>query len=240
MVKIELENICLKYPAARSSGLKQKIANILKNKQSPAQVRYQLNNISFSLCAGQRMAVLGPNGSGKTTLLSVLSGVHEPNYGSLIIYGKRSSFIQISAGMNHLMTGEENVKLNGMYRAIGKSSIDSFVDTVQRFSDLGDWFYQPIKTYSSGMQVRLAFAMSTEANCEVLIMDEWLGAGDRAFIDKATERMNLLAMNAKILILATHSMALAREWCNCAILMDQGSGIYYPDVEDAIAAYESQ
>lgn len=240
MTFIESKELYLKYPNANQSSLKHKIATALRINQKTSHHNniYQLNNVNFNLLSGQRMAVLGSNGSGKTTLLNVLSGIYEPNYGSITISGKRSSFIQISAGMNHNMTGEQNTRLNGMYRGIGQGGLDSFVKKVYEFCDLGEKFYQPIKTYSSGMQVRLAFAMSTSSDAEVLIMDEWLSAGDKNFIEKATTRMNKLAMNAKILILATHSIDLARQWCNCALVMSNGHATFYPDAEDGISAYE--
>lgn len=181
-----------------------------------------LEDVSFRLEVGDRLGLVGHNGSGKTTLLRVLAGAYEPTAGILRSKGRTISLLDVSMGMEHEATGFENIYLRGITMGLSTKEIQEKIEDIAEFSELGDYLAMPIRTYSSGMLLRLAFAVSTCAQADILLMDEWLSVGDQAFNDKAAIRLKALVDNAAILILATHSDQLLKDVCNQAIRMEHG------------------
>ncbi len=181
-----------------------------------------LRNISFSLRSGDRLGLVGSNGSGKTTLLRALSGIYQPTVGSLSMEGRLTSLLDPSNGMNMDLTGRENIRLRGYFLGLAAAEIDRLVADVEDFSELAQFLDLPVRNYSSGMVLRLAFAMATASSPEILLMDEWILAGDAVFIEKAKERVEGMVRHADILVLASHSPSILAEWCNRLIWLESG------------------
>jgi lipopolysaccharide transport system ATP-binding protein len=194
----------------------------LRQDDSNRVVVSALRGLTFRVDRGERVALVGGNGAGKTTLLRTLAGVYEPVGGRLEVEGLIGSLIDPSAGMDQESTGRENIVLRGLFRGLTEAASEAMADEVGAFSGLGEFIDVPVRTYSAGMQVRLSFAMATVMEPEVLLMDEWFLAGDAAFMEKAREKLARLVSDAEILVLATHDMAIVREWCTRAIRLDAG------------------
>lgn len=248
MAYIKVKNLAVRYAIVNTNlSLRRSLITLFRagransKKKGYLTSKFAVSDINLELSNGDRLALIGGNGAGKTTLLKTLSGMYEPCSGSITISGSKSSFIEIGAGMDYGLTGERNVQLHYLMRDYQKMGIsrDDFVEKVRNFSDLGDSFYMPVNTYSSGMFVRLAFAMVTEVCPEILILDEWLSAGDMFFMEKANQRMDELADSAQIIVLATHSPDLALKWCNKAVVLGENGNILFDSVDDALTHYQS-
>lgn len=181
-----------------------------------------LDSLTFNIQAGERVGLVGHNGSGKTTLLRVLAGAYEPVTGSLRLKGRVASLLDISLGMDHDATGYENIFLRGIMMGLTPQEIRRKMDEIADFTDLGEYLDMPVRTYSSGMQLRLAFAVSTSVEADILIMDEWLSVGDAEFNLKASERLTKLVENAAILVIASHSPELVSKVCTRAFRLEHG------------------
>jgi ABC-type polysaccharide/polyol phosphate transport system ATPase subunit len=198
-----------------------------------------LSDVSFDIDNGERFGIIGPNGAGKTTLLKVLAGIYKPTQGRIAISGRAMALINASVGLNTDATGRENIILRGMYMDIHPRAMRRHVDAVADFTELGDYLDMPVRTYSSGMMVRLAFAISTCINPEILVLDEWLAAGDAQFLAKAQRRMEEFVAGSSIVVLASHSLDLVRQWCRRAIYLHQGIARAIGPVEEVVAQYEA-
>jgi len=181
-----------------------------------------LNGVSFELHEGDRVGVIGHNGSGKSTLLRVLVGAYEPVAGTMLVEGQVASMLNITLGLDYEATGYENIFLRGVIMGYRPKDIEPLVDEIVAFSELGDYIDMPMRTYSSGMAMRLAFAISTYVSAEILLMDEWLSVGDAEFSEKARARLNELVGKAKILVLASHDESLIRSNCNKIMRLSHG------------------
>ena len=181
-----------------------------------------LDNLTFSWKSGDRVGLVGHNGSGKTTLLRALAGIYAPTGGSLQINGKVVSMLSVTLGMEADATGMENIHLRGTLMGYTKKQISNLADEVIEFSDLGDYIHMPMRTYSSGMMMRLAFGISTSVTADILLMDEWLSVGDEQFAEKAEKRLKILVDRAKILVIASHNSGLIKSLCNKAIHLEHG------------------
>ena len=181
-----------------------------------------LDNLSFSFEVGARVGLVGHNGSGKTTLLRVLSGVYAPVRGELKVQGKIASLLDVSLGLDPDATGFENIYLRGILDGLKPAKIRHKIDEIADFSELGDYLNLPVRTYSSGMMLRLAFAISTSVEADILIMDEWLSVGDAEFRAKAAQRLETLVGKASILVVASHDSQLIERICNRKINLEHG------------------
>jgi lipopolysaccharide transport system ATP-binding protein len=182
-----------------------------------------LSDITFRLREGDRVALLGHNGAGKSTLLRALGRVYAPTKGIADIVGETGSLIDISLGINPEATGRENVLIRGQLLGLSKTEVSEKYEEIVAFAELGDFMEMPVRTYSSGMHLRLAFAVSTVVRPEILLMDEWLSVGDADFQKKAEERLRDLVSGTKILAIATHSRELVESVCNRAIWLEHGN-----------------
>ena len=229
MASIEFNNVCVDFPIynANSRSLKNKLAQVATggqlgtNEQGVVVVR-ALEDLTFTLKDGDRVGLLGHNGAGKSTLLRLLSGVYWPSSGSASVTGKVGSLIDISLGIDPEITGRQNAYLRGGLLGISKAEITEQMDDIIEFSELGSFIDMPMRTYSSGMHLRLAFAVSTVLRPEILLMDEWLSVGDESFKHKAEKRMAELVQSTNILVIATHSHAVVQETCNRVIWLEHG------------------
>ena len=197
-----------------------------------------LQDVTLEIKDGDRVGIIGPNGAGKTTLLKVLAGIYEPSRGRIASSGRVTALLDATVGLNPDATGRENIILRGMYMDIHPREMRRRVDEVAAFTELGDYLDMPVRTYSSGMMIRLAFGVSTCIPPEILVMDEWLAAGDANFLAKAQKRMEEFVRDANILVLASHSLPLLKDWCNRGILLQHGKIEMVGTIEDAISAYQ--
>lgn len=181
-----------------------------------------LDSISFTVKDGEKVGLLGHNGAGKSTLLRTLAGVYLPTSGTAAIEGQVGSLIDLSLGINPEATGRENIFIRGALLGISKKDLRSRFDEILEFSELGDFIEMPVRTYSSGMHLRLAFAVSTVVRPEILLMDEWLSVGDENFRHKAEARLTEVVDSTNILVIATHSRKLIESTCNRAIWLEHG------------------
>lgn len=214
-----------KHNLGMSSNILEKatIGGIIRNKPTDKLVSLVgLNNISFEIKEGERVGLFGMNGAGKTTLLKVLSGVLPPSTGEIKTDGKVTSLLNISLGVDSELSGYENLLLRMIYQNIPMAMKDEMIKAVLDFSELGEFFYLPFKTYSSGMRARLLLALSTLDKPDVLIMDEWISAGDESFKTRAHARLKQFVETSGILVLASHSRSLLETWTTRGIWLDKG------------------
>lgn len=228
--RLEANNLCIDFPLyhGQSRSLKRSILasatghNRPRENQTHRWVVEALRNITFALSPGERLGLVGQNGAGKTTLLRALAGVYEPVAGSVRVQGSLNALLDPNQGMNLELTGRENVALRGGYRHMDRLSVKHLQEDVRAFAELGDFFDLPVRLYSSGMIVRLAFAMATAMRPEVLLMDEWFLAGDASFREKAQKRLETMVLGADILVLSTHLNDIVRSWCTRVIWLENG------------------
>lgn len=215
-MKIHLNNIGVRFPIydAKQRSFKTKVLAAASGGhiiRKPAEVTVveAIKDLTLQINQGDRVALLGHNGSGKTTLLRVMAGVYEPEQGSVEVVGRVTSLLDPTLGMDLDATGYENIRLKTLFIGLGVKLIDDVIAEVADFSGLGDFLSVPVRTYSSGMILRLAFAISTCIEPEILLMDEWLSVGDEAFRAKAEKRLNDFIDRAGILVIATHDLGIA-------------------------------
>jgi ABC-type polysaccharide/polyol phosphate transport system ATPase subunit len=235
---IKLSSLDLSYPiySMRAQSLRNTLANIavggslLKDGQDVIHVK-ALSNINFELHDGDRLGLIGHNGAGKSTLLKVLAGVYEPDKGHIEVKGRISSMIDISLGLDIDLTGRENIITMGRMRGFNIKEILKKIPDIIEFSDLGQFIELPIKTYSAGMTTRLVFAVATSLEPDILLMDEWIGAGDAAFFEKAVSRMNNILEKSRVMVLASHNFTLIKEVCNKLLVLNGGKQVYFGDLK---------
>lgn len=213
---------------ASSRSLKTRLLHMatggkLSADQSGHVVVRALQDLNFTLSDGDRVGLVGHNGAGKSTLLRVLSGVYHPTHGSVLSRGHVASLIDVSLGIDHEATGRENIFLRGSLLGLSKKEVAAKLGEIIEFSELGDFIDMPVRTYSSGMHLRLAFSVSTVVRPEILLMDEWLSVGDENFMHKAEARLAELVQATKILVIASHSRDLIMKTCNRVLWLEHGS-----------------
>jgi ABC-type polysaccharide/polyol phosphate transport system ATPase subunit len=237
MVSITVENLGLTY------RLREKLTLTPRDRRLPTGGRIEskgrtryvtaLDGISFSLQAGDRLGLVGPNGAGKTTLLKVLYGIYEPTRGTVAMEGRVDALFNISLGFRREATGRRNIELRGLINGWNKDEIDARMEEIIEFSELGDFIDMPFKSYSQGMAARLAFSIATSFKPEILLMDEWIGAGDPSFQEKARKRMAEMAERAGIIVLASHYQPLIERTCNKVLQLEKASMRYFGNMSAA-------
>ena len=244
MAQIQLKKAKVEIPIFNASGRSLKTSllhmatggKLSANQSGQIMVR-ALQGLNFTLSDGDRMGLVGNNGAGKSTLLRVLSGVYHPTHGRVVSQGRVASLINMSLGIDHESTGRENIFLRGALLGLSKNEAAAKLDEIIEFSELGDWIDMPVRTYSSGMHLRLAFSVSTVIRPEILLMDEWLSVGDENFKHKAEARLAELVQATKILVIASHSRDLIMKTCNRVLWLEHGSVKMDGAPDDVCAAY---
>jgi ABC-type polysaccharide/polyol phosphate transport system ATPase subunit len=242
MASVHLENVGVEFAIHNSVSrslrheLYRVVGGTVKTQNRAVWVE-ALKNISFSLKDGDRLALLGHNGAGKTTLLRVIAGIYPPTSGRIEVTGRRSSMTDITMGMDTEMTGRDNIVARLVLMGYTFTEAKRLVPQIAEFSELGDYLMLPARTYSTGMFMRLAFAIATSTTPEILILDEMLGAGDAHFVEKARERLLEFVDRAKIMVLAAHNQAMLKEYCKQAIWLHHGEMRFFTTVDAAWAAY---
>ncbi len=229
MALIEFSNVCVDFPVYNASGrsLKKNLMQVatggrIGSDNGGRVVVRSIDSLSFTLTDGERVGLIGHNGAGKSTLLRLLSGVYYPTGGTVHREGNVGSLIDISLGIDPEATGRENIFLRGGLLGMTKRDIRLAFDSIVTFSELGDFVDMPLRTYSSGMHLRLAFAVSTLLRPEILLMDEWLSVGDEHFKHKAEARLKDLVQSSNILVIASHDRELVQDVCTRVLWLEHG------------------
>lgn len=225
MTSVTLKDVDLEYPLFDSSdrSIKHLIQRLIGGKAKPLSVHQALKNISVNMREGERIGIVGLNGAGKSTLLKVIAGIYPITSGEMSVVGDLSTLLDLAVGMDLERTGRENIVARLYIMGYTRRESLEMVAPIIEFSELGDFIDQPVRTYSSGMFVRLAFSIAVSVDPEILILDEFLGAGDAAFFAKAQTAMDDLTSKGKLLIVASHSMPLVEQKCSRALWLNGGT-----------------
>ena len=225
MCKIELDNVSLRFQMRKHGRVFLKellLAGMLYAKKNPLVQVDALKNINLHIGDGERLGVIGHNGAGKSTLLRLLAGIYPPTNGNLTIDGSISSMLELGVGVEPEASGWDNIALRSYLQGNTPAEVRVKRDEIAEFSELGEFLKMPVRFYSSGMMVRLAFSVATAINPEILLIDEVLSAGDLGFVEKARRRMLNLIEKARILVFVSHDLDSLAKLCNRAIWMHQG------------------
>lgn len=245
MTKIELNKVDLNIPLISVDRItfpkssNNKVGGVLNSSNNIVTSVKALTNISLKFKSGDKVGLIGPNGAGKSCLLKLIAGVYSPTAGKIIVQGKIFPLLNSQVGMNLELTGLDNLKTIGLYFGLKKKIIEKSLNNLIDFTDLGDFIHLPAKKYSSGMLIRLGFAVTTLLNPEILLLDEMIAAGDMHFAEKASNKRNKIVEKSKIIILATHNIEMMKKICNKAIYMEHGKIIYSGKVNECFDLYRS-
>lgn len=227
--RVSLKNVSVLFPMhldERAQSFRYALGSRLLDRRSKRRYKAAMNNVSITARPGDKIGIIGRNGAGKTSLLRTIAGIYEPDQGTIYRYGKTISLINLSMGMDMYATGIENVRLRSILYGMSEEEIEQTIENVIHFSELKEALNAPIRTYSSGMLARLAFSIATSVKADIILMDEWISAGDARFIDRAEARMAQFIGEDKIVFLASHSAGLIRKWCNKVMVLDHGQVVY--------------
>jgi lipopolysaccharide transport system ATP-binding protein len=240
---IEAEGLSVSFPLyhGNARSLKRAVLGTVSGRMAADTKRRvvveALREVSFSLRGGDRLGLIGGNGAGKTTLLRTLAGIYEPQAGRVRVHGSLNALLDPNLGMNVDLTGRENIMLRGLYNGLNRNAIRRLEQDVANFAELDEFLDLPVRTYSSGMVVRLGFALATAIRPQVLLMDEWFLAGDAEFMERAQVRLEDMVRGADILVLSTHSAEVVLNWCTRVIWLDKGRVRADGPAEQVLAAY---
>jgi ABC-type polysaccharide/polyol phosphate transport system ATPase subunit len=245
--EVSLENVSVSFPIYHGGSRSLKKSLVFRGTgghlASDANHRITveaLRNISLKCKAGDRVALIGSNGAGKTTLLRVMAGIHEPAAGIVTTRGRISPMFDVGLGIDSEISGYDNIRLRGLILGLSAHEIEERMEDIAEFTELGDFLDIPVRTYSTGMLTRLTFAVATCFAPEILLMDEWIVAGDAAFLAKAQHRVESFIEKASILVLASHSLDICRQWCNKAIWIERGEVRMSGEIENVLADFTKQ
>jgi ABC-type polysaccharide/polyol phosphate transport system ATPase subunit len=235
---IRLENVTQRFRVIqeRPDSIRELFSKLFRHQSSYRDFE-AVRNASFEVTAGQMLGIIGRNGSGKSTLLKIIAGVYRPTSGTVHVNGSIAPLIELGAGFHHELTGRENILLNGLLMGYSKREMLARQASIIEFADIGDFIDAPVKQYSSGMYMRLAFAVATEVDPQILLVDEILAVGDAGFREKCFERIRNFRAAGKTILLVTHGMADVQKYCDRVLLLDQGSIVMDGQPEGAVAMY---
>jgi ABC-type polysaccharide/polyol phosphate transport system ATPase subunit len=225
MSRISVENLSIKFLLYhdRSPSLKEYVSSIFrKRKPSSFSDFYAVKEVSFTVEAGERLGIVGHNGAGKSTLLKALCRIYDPSGGTIHVEGRVAPLLEIGAGFHPEFSGRENIYLNGAILGYSKAQLAAIEHEVIAFAGLEEFIDTPVKYYSTGMYMRLAFSLATSVDPDILVLDEVFAGGDANFVQKATARMHRMIESASILIVVSHDMHLVKSLCTRVICMDHG------------------
>ena len=249
MAQIALQEVGIDFPVftSRSRGLINTVLGYASHEQKRVEAAglsgntvHALRGVSLELRSGDRVGIVGRNGAGKTTLLRVLSGVYEPYQGQVEIVGRVASLTELTLGMDFDASGYENIIIRSIILGKTRSEAQKLIPDIEAFTELGEYLNLPVRTYSSGMLLRLAFAVSTSITTEILLMDEMVGAGDAQFLEKAQQRLLGLMSQVSILVIASHSNPLLKNFCTKGVYLRSGCVMYVGPIDECIERYQQQ
>ena len=237
--RIQFEEVTHRYRLIRErpDSLREIFAKLFQQR-SVVQDFEALKAVSFDIAAGETVGLIGRNGSGKSTALKIMAGVFEPTQGEVLISGTIAPLIELGAGFHPDLTGRENIVLNGLLMGLSKKEVLERAPAIIEFDDLGDFIDTPLKQYSSGMYMRLAFATAVEVDPDILLVDEILAVGDAEFQEKCYERMRQFQRKGKTLVLVSHIAEDIRKLCSRVILLDHGQLLADGSTESVLRKYE--
>jgi ABC-type polysaccharide/polyol phosphate transport system ATPase subunit len=237
---IRLENVTQRFRVIheRPDTVRELFSKLFRNRSSYHDFE-AVKNVSFDVPPGQAIGIIGRNGSGKSTLLKIIAGVYRPSKGTVTVNGTLAPLIELGAGFHHELTGRENILLNGLLMGYSKRDMQGREQAIIDFADIGEFIDAPVKQYSSGMYMRLAFAVAIEVDPQILVLDEILAVGDMGFQAKCFERIRRFRESGKTMLLVTHTMANVEEHCDRAILIDHGRILVDGSPDEAIAMYKT-
>ena len=245
MAEITLNSVSIDFPiyGIHTRSLKKKLFRIGPGGQLDIPENHiitvrALDNVSLHVEHGDRLGIIGANGSGKSTILRVIAGIYEPTSGSCTIEGKVSALLDVMLGMDPESTGYENIVLRGILNGLTKKEIEARKAEIAEFTELGGYLSIPVRTYSSGMQLRLAFAIATSIFPEILVLDEIVGAGDAAFMEKARNRFDEMVKASHIVVLASHDFNIIERFCNKVLWTNAGKVDFFGETEVGISNYK--
>ena len=244
MSYINLNGVVLDFPlnVHRGSIRRHLISQFKIKKHDFSREEYfrAIDNVNLEIKHGERLGIIGLNGAGKTTLLKLIAGIYYPTGGEVTIEGKVDSFLNPSIGTRDDATGYENIISQLLYKGCSMKTIEDLIPGIIEFSELEDFIHVPVRKYSAGMRTRLVFSVTTSVEPDILIMDEWLSAGDFEFVNKAKDKMRRIADQSKILILASHDMKLISSVCNAVIVLRDGKIVKYSSTDEAVIFYTGE
>ena len=223
----------------RKNTVRESFKNLARRRSGPTHF-WALRDVSFRVSPGESLAVIGPNGAGKSTLLQVLAGILEPDEGAIEVNGLISSLLTLGAGFDPELSGRDNIQLAGAFMGIDHADMVARTPGIVEFAELGQFIDAPIKTYSSGMNARLGFSIATAVEPDVLLLDEVLGTGDATFRAKSQARVVELMKAARAIVLVTHDMSWAREFCNHAVLLERGNVVAAGEPDEVVKVHEER
>lgn len=239
IIKVDNVSMAFRMDINRPSGLKDWVVNFATGKRDVREFQ-ALSGVSFTVERGEVIGIIGRNGSGKSTLLKIISGIYKPTGGSVTLDGNVVPMLELGSGFDLELTGYENIFLNGAILGYTEAYLKSKLDEIIAFSELGDFINMPIKTYSSGMMMRLAFSVATVVNPEILIVDEILAVGDEFFQKKSFARMQELMSGGTTVLFVSHSLEQIRSMCNRVVWLDSGHIRMAGPTQEICAAYAAQ
>ncbi len=233
------ENVGLSFrlKLERKPTLHRALTRGLKRTRTPRTFR-ALDGVSFELSHGETLGVIGPNGSGKSTLLRVVGGIFPPDEGHIAAEGRVSSLLSLTAGFQTELSGRENITLVGMLLGFARGYLSEHTDEIIEFASIGDFIDAPVKTYSSGMVARLGFAIATHLDCDILLVDEILGVGDRDFRARSKTRIAELLSEDRTVLLVSHDLGAILEYSTQVLWLDHGKVVQHGDPEQVVKAYQ--
>lgn len=238
---IELRDVSLKFITYhdKTYSLKRAAIDLLLRRENPrpAEEFYALRNISLRFEQGERVGIIGHNGAGKSTLLRLMARIYPPTSGSISIRGRVAPLIEMGAGMHPELSGYDNILLNGAMLGFSRKEMEAKVDGIFEFTGLREFSHLPLKYYSSGMYMRLAFSIATEVNPDILLIDESLGVGDAAFVDKAKARIRGLLDRSNLVVIVSHDMVSLQSLCTRGIWLKHGQVIADGPIEQVVRRY---
>lgn len=245
MVSIDIDHASVDFPIfdAKSRSLKKAVLGRAGGRigtESRVPIIEALRDITVSLRQGDRVALVGHNGAGKSTLLRLMSGIYEPTRGNARVRGKVAPVFDLAVGMDPEISGLENILIRGLFLGMSRKQMEQRVDDIAAFTELGDYLSMPLRTYSTGMRVRLALGVVTSIDPEILLLDEGIGAVDAAFLAKARDRLNELVERSGILVFASHSDEFLADLCDTAIWMEHGTICEHGPLREVLMHYKGR
>jgi len=239
LISVTDVNIEFRVDAERSMTLRSAAAQLLRPRRSTPRVIEALRAVSLAIRAGERVGIIGPNGAGKSTLLKVLARIYPPHKGEVRVEGHVCPLFEFATGFEMEATGWDNIRTRALLLGMSAKEIEEKIEEIGRFSDLGEFLDIPVRCYSSGMLLRLAFATSTAVDPEILLLDEVMAAGDAAFIERARGRMDALMERASIVVFASHSLDMLPTFCERTIWLDHGRVRLDGTTQEVVRAYRA-
>jgi len=246
MPSVSLRDVTVDFPLYQDegrslrAGLLRRTLRLAQRRQAPPKGRRALrvlSGVDLEVRDGERVGLIGPNGAGKTTLLKVIGGIYQPTRGSLAVQGRVCPLFDLGLGMDMDATGEENILLRGLTIGFSLAEVRELAPEIAAFSELGEHLGRPVRTYSSGMLLRLTFSVSTAIRPDVLLLDEWIGAGDAHFLHKAQRRLENMVADSRIVVMTTHSPDILRTFCTRLVYLRDGQVVCTGAVDEVFERY---